>query len=284
MRTRRVLELSRSPSRRVRRSCSRWLLGPAGDSRGRARGTGQVAGARRRRAAAHRQRRPADDRRAEVAVARRTRRRARRRRVHEAGAAWTRSAPRSAAAAPLAARGAGRRRSTPSSASRTFSTASRPRSTASSVALLERDSAVQGIYPVRAALPGVGLVGRARAAFARFGGRQRRPVAAGLRRTRRDDRAARHRCRPRSTRPSSAASAAASTSSIRRATQRRRPRPAGPATSSGTGPSSPACSSATGGPAVSHGIARARASSRFASRAGRQTAAAATPCTRARTS
>ena len=88
--------------------------------------------------------------------------------------------------------------------------------------------AVQGVYPVRVAYPVLDLVGRARAPRARVVRRQRRPVAAGLRRARNHDRAARHG--RRSTAPLAARQrlARASTSWIRAATRRRRRRPEGP--------------------------------------------------------
>ena len=66
------------------------------------------------------------------------------------------------------------------------------------IAVLERRPEVAGVYPVRDGLPGVGLVDAARRRGRRARGEQPAgAAAAGLRRPRRDDRAARHRRRPR---------------------------------------------------------------------------------------
>jgi hypothetical protein len=114
---------------------------------------------------------------------------------------------------------------------------------ATAISLLERDSGRAGRVSRPRRVSGVGFVGCARAPRARVVGRQRRPVrwpattAAPSRSP--SSTPASIACIPRRL----AASRAGSTSWIRAATRLRRPRPGGPATSSGTAPSSPAFSS-----------------------------------------
>ena len=103
--------------------------------------------------------------------------------------------------------------------------------------------------------------------------RRRRRRAAGLRRERRLDRAARHRRRPRRSRTSAAASSPGIDIVGGDDTADAQPNPQNPlAASSGTGPSSPACSSARAAPAASTAPRPERRCCRSGSPAGSPTA------------
>ena len=112
-----------------------------------------------------------------------------------------------AEAARLAARAAGRRPCSPTSATRACSTGFSALVDPSAIPLIERDDDVAGVYPVRVAYPATISTRRALA-------RRLRPAARapagdrhlGRRRTRRHDRAARHRRRRAPSRTSAAAS------------------------------------------------------------------------------
>ena len=201
--------------------------------------------------------RPADDRRAQGAVARRSRRRrtaASRRRAQE---------QQLDAAASLAQQRLLRSRLEvqgvtihPDSAFTHVLAGSRQRSTRPRVSLLERDSAVQGVYPVRVAYPAsisssalerrplASAVGNADLALSGYDGRGDH------------DRTARHRRRPQRTRRSPAASLPASTSSIRAATRRRKRPPGRPLDVERHGTEMAGILVGDRGPPAANGIAR----------------------------
>ena len=137
----------------------------------------------------------------ELAVARRPGRRAGGRRERPPGAQVVAAGARGAAARSSRASASRARRSSPSSqytrVLNGFSAALDPRA----IALLERATEVEGVYPVRAAYPAAissRVLARRRSAPAWAAARRRAPR---LRRPRRDDRAARHRRRPRAAVP-----------------------------------------------------------------------------------
>ena len=191
--------LARSRSSRRSRSS---LAGPRGarrrhDARRRCAWSGLVgeprADGRARTALARRPRPP---------VARRPRRRGGRRRDDRQERRWTRQALAPRSCSSRAWRSRARRCEPDFQYARVLNGFSAPLDPRA-IALLERATEVEGVYPVRAAYPGDGLVARAlaarRSAPAPARGRRRR--AARLRRPRRDDRAARHGRRPRAAVP-----------------------------------------------------------------------------------
>ena len=171
------------------------LSGPGDDPRRRTGARRQLGGARRRRPAGTGQRRPAHARRAEGAVARRSGLGSRRARERQAGARLDASSlsQQRLLISRLAVQGVNIRPEF--SYARVLSGFSAPLD-ARAVALLERDAAVQGVYPVRVAYPAsVSSNALERPALASALGNERAD-AARLRRSRRHDRAARHRRRP----------------------------------------------------------------------------------------